>query len=101
MTWKCSFLTLVGFRRDSRESMGALHRLHAFNAKHEAVAADDLDATSGRQRSIRTREPDFALDSYAPFAVLPGHGLRFRADQRLAAGHHRPPARAQQRSQHE
>src|SRR5262249_42394166 len=101
MNWKCSFLTLVGFRRDSRESMDALHRLHAFNAKHEAVAADDLDATSGRQRSVRAREPDLALDSYAPFAVLPGHGLPFGADQGLTAGHHRPPPRAQQGCQHE
>src|SRR5215471_11298510 len=78
-----------------------LGRLNAFDAKHEAVAADDLDATSGRQRGVRARQPDFAFDPYAPFAVLPGHGLAFGADQRLAAGHNRPPVRTQQGSERE
>src|SRR5262249_5651524 len=67
-----------------------LGRTNVFDAKDEAVAADDLDAASSRKGSVRACQPDFAINPHSPFAALPGNGLPLRANQSLATGHYRP-----------
>ena len=46
-----------------------LRRPNVLDAQDETVAADDLDPATCGQRSIRTRQPDFALDPHPPLAA--------------------------------
>src|SRR5580693_10027019 len=74
-------------------------RSEPLDAKHKAVATENFDVGADGERRIGARQPDFAFDPHPTRVALPGHRLAGGADQRFAAGHHRPPARAQQHRQ--
>src|SRR5262245_65522108 len=67
-----------------------LGRTNVFDAKDEAVAAEDLDAASSRKGSVRACQPEFAIKPHSPFAALPGIGLALGAGEFIAAGHMLP-----------